>query len=220
MKRVGSLIFSLMLVVSLVGFVYSANGSENNNSGNPNSLQTPYGNLTSEQVQNIIQERNRFRIHANGTSALPSGCVNSGSTTQCELQNGKTLTIQAGNSGNTIYQVKGFNMSTSVELYKGEDGVVYGKFGNITRAVNYLPDEIQERVQERLRVHVNSTEIELDEDGIYQVQAQKRARLFGIIPVQETTRLQVDSETGEVLRQYNSWWSFLASDEESEEMGE
>ena len=123
------------------------------------------------------------------------------------------MTIRAGNSGNTIIQVKGVDMSTKVALYK-EGEKVYGEFkGNKTREVKILPDQVRERIRERLRqATCECDDIKLDEDGIYQVQAQKRARLFLMIPVKEKVKLQLNSETGEIIRTRTSWWGFLARD--------
>jgi len=36
---------------------------------------------------------------------------------------------------------------------------------------------------------------------------------LGFIPVRERVRFEMNSETGEVIRQRNSWWGFLAKDE-------
>ena len=123
------------------------------------------------------------------------------------------MTIRAGNSGNTIIQVKGVDMSTKVELYKNEDGTLFGKFKGIEKEIKILPDQVRERIRERLRqATCECDDIKLDEDGIYQVQAQKRARLFLMIPVKEKVKLQLNSETGEIIRTRTSWWGFLARD--------
>ena len=54
--------------------------------------------------------------------------------------------------------------------------------------------------------------ITLTEDGYYQVQAKKKARLFWIVPVKEKVHTQIDAETGEVIKTRYSWWGFLARD--------
>ena len=54
------------------------------------------------------------------------------------------------------------------------------------------------------------------EEGIYQIQAEKRARLFGFISARARINAEIDSETGEVLRVRRPWWNFLAADEENE----
>ena len=122
------------------------------------------------------------------------------------------MTIRAGKSGNTIVQVKGIDMSTKVGLYQSE-GEVYGVFkNNNTKKIKIMPDEIQTRLTERIG-GLEEHEIELDEDGAYQVQAKKRARLFGLFPVKKRVRFEMNSETGEIIRERTSWWGFLAKDE-------
>jgi len=59
-------------------------------------------------------------------------------------------------------------------------------------------------------------QIELDEDGNYQVQTKKQAKLLGMIRVKEKVRAEFDAETGETIRIKNSWWGFLAKDAEPE----
>jgi len=167
--------------------------------------------LTQVQIKQAVQTRNRLRIH--NQTECPNNCTCVGSTVKCELGNReRIMTVYAGKSGNTIVQVKGINMSTNVTLYKSE-GKVYGVFrNNQTREVNLLPDDIGTKIKRKLQ---NQT-IELDEDGIYQVQGRKRARLFLLFPVRERVRMEIDSETGEEIKVRNPWWGFLAKDSEEE----
>lgn len=170
--------------------------------------------LTQTQIKDIIQERKRIRVQE---GECPENCTCIGSVMRCSLENGgREMTVTAGQSGNIIMQVKGVNMSTNVTLYKSENKV-YGTFkNNETRTINFLPDQVQERIKERIRARLENQTIELDEDGVYQIQAQKRARLFFIFPVREKVMAQINSETGEVIRVRNPWWGFLAKDEVEE----
>ena len=88
---------------------------------------------------------------------------------------------------------------------------------NQTRKIRVLPDEVMEKIRERIKARFENHSIELDEDGIYQIQARKNARLFGLIRVREKVRIEIDSETGELIKIRNSWWGFLARDIEDEE---
>jgi len=171
--------------------------------------------LNKTQIQKIKQIRNRLRINQ---TECPNNCSCVGSTIKCELEGGgRNMTIRAGNSGNVIVQVKGVNMSTNVTLYKSE-GKVFGMFrNNQTREVNLLPDHVQEKIRERIRARLENQTIELDEDGIYQIQGRKKARLFFLFPVRERVRMEIDSETGEEIRVRNPWWGFLARDSDEEE---
>ncbi len=130
------------------------------------------------------------------------------------------MTVRAGKSGNVIFQVKGINASTKVTLYKLNQ-TLYGVFrNNKTRKINFLPDQVKEKIRERIRARLENQTIELDEDGIYQVQGKKKARLFFIFPVRERVRMQIDSETGQIIRIRNPWWGFLARDIEEDETEE
>jgi len=216
MKKELVMIFILMFAISFA-FAAQENAQSKNNSQSQSINQYQKGNLTQAQIGEIIQNKNRLRIQAQNQEC-PSNCSCDGSTIKCQVQtqNGtqKQMTIQAGNSGNTIVQVKNANMSTQVQLYKSDDGKVYAQFQNNETKEIILPDEIKTRIEARLRerVKLQNENMTLNEDGEYQIRAEKRARLLWIIPVQERVNAQVDAETGEILRQRNSWWGFLARD--------
>ena len=190
------------------------------NSNNENAITTQ--NAEEQGTQNRgetsqiqVREQNRLRI---GEGECAEGCTCTGSSTKCQLQNGREMTIRAGKSGNTIIQIKGEEMETKVQLYK-EEGKLYGFFKNDkTREIKMMPDQVREKIQERLQLQKCLCEIDLDEDGNYQTQAQKRARFLGIIPVREKVKIQVNSETGEITRIRNSWWGFLAKDIKEEQI--
>ena len=167
-------------------------------------------------VKKIIQARNKIRANAQA-GECPDNCTCTGSVMKCELENGgRQMTITAGKSGNIIVQVKGVNMSTNVTLYKSE-GKVYGVFkNNQTRIIKIMPDEVKEKIRAKIKAKLQDEEIELDEDGVYQVQAKKKARLFFILPVREKVKAQIHSETGEIIKIRNPWWGFLARDVEEE----
>jgi len=222
MKKVVTFI---VLVLFLMSFVFAQSitsyATENEEGkdaqGNQISEQNQARILTQAQIQKIRQIRNRIRVQAQ-EGECPENCTCTGSTTKCQLRNGtREMTVMAGESGNIIMQVKGVDASTKVALYKAEDEKLYGVFkNNETRTINFLPDEIKEKIRERIKARLENQTIELDEDGVYQVQTRKRARLFFIIPVRATVRAEVNSETGEIIRVRNPWWGFLARDEVEE----
>jgi hypothetical protein len=75
-----------------------------------------------------------------------------------------------------------------------------------------MPDKIQEKIQEKLKIRNISYEAELDEEGNYQIQTRKKVKLLGFIPLKEKVEMRINSETGETTRIKNSWWNFLAKD--------
>ena len=159
------------------------------------------------RTQEIKQNQNRIRV-LNGT--CPDNCTCAGSTVKCWLNGQRTMTVYAGNSGNVIVQVKGVNGSTNVTLYKSE-GKLYGEFNNETKRI-HDPEQIKEKVREKVKARLEEYNITLNEDGYYQVQTKKKARLFFLFPVREKVKAEVDAETGEVIKVRNPWWGFLARD--------
>ena len=197
---------------------------ENNNSENEEELEiegssdgeieTEFENERGQKIK--IKEKSRFRLNANET---PENCEMHGSVLRCQLQNGtREMNIFAGKSGNMIFQSKGINMSTKTELFQNEGKLYTMLKDNSTRALNYLPDQIRERIREQLKVRLDneSFEIELDDEGIYRTEIKKEARLFGFIKVQEKVKAHVNPETGEFVNINNPWWGFLANDVEEE----
>jgi len=170
-----------------------------------------------QQIRNRIQEKNKLRVN-NKTEECPENCSCMGSVTKCYFEGKREMTILAGKSGNTILQIKEMNISTNVELYKdGED--IYGQFreGQVKK-VNLMPQQIKQKLQEKIssKFLEENMQIELDENGNYQVQIKKQAKLLGIIKVKEKIRAEFDAETGETIKTKNSWWGFLAKNVESE----
>ncbi|MEJ2268089.1 MAG: hypothetical protein P8X70_03365, partial [Nanoarchaeota archaeon] len=153
MKRVATLIILCLFLISFIsgaGITASAIDSNNsNNQQNKNNQVTNQNNQqNTEMVKKIIQEKNRLRLQE---QECPENCTCTDSVTKCQIENQREMTIRAGNSGNMIFQTKGINSSVKVELYKSENKI-YGKVkGNQTKEIKYLPDQIQEKVKEKIR---------------------------------------------------------------------
>lgn len=159
-----------------------------------------------------INEKNRIKINANN-SECPNNCSCSGSATKCWINGNREMTITAGNSGNIIIQTKEINASTKVTLYKAEDGRLYRVTkNNETKEVKVLPEQVKEKIKEKNQAIIENEKIELDDNGIYQVETQKKVKFFALFPTKEKVKWEVDSETGEIIKTKTVWWGFLAKD--------
>jgi hypothetical protein len=193
------------------------NGIQNQEENQITDSNQNRGVLSQSQIGAIIRERNRLRIHAN-SSECPNNCTCQGSTTRCQLNGNREMEIEAGESGNTIIQVKGIRAQTQIQLYKS-DGKLYGVFNDNETKRILSPEQIQERIRERLMIENCTCEnMQLNENGEYEFQTQKRARLFALFPVNERLRLQINAENGEIIRTRAPWWGFLASDIKEEQL--
>lgn len=180
---------------------------------------------TCTAVENCTEEQDMPKVSKNclekeklgGKKKLtdcPEECTCSGSTMKCTLASGREMTVIAGKSGNTIVQVKGVNGSTSVTLYKSEDGKLYGVFkGNVTKIIKMLPDQVKDKIREKLSKQLENEDITLSEDGTYEYQGKEKAKLFAFIPVKMMIRAELNPETGEVIKFKKAWWSFLAKED-------
>jgi len=178
-----------------------------------------WSKLTEHQIKEINTHKNAITAVKNVQEECPESCTCAGSTMKCILANGREMTIFAGNSGNVMVQVKGGNMTTNVTLYKFE-GKLYGHFkNNETKEVKMLPDQVKERIREKVERQLENENISLDDNGTYQYQGDKKARLFFVFPVKIMVRAEVDPTTGEIISlKAGKWWSFLAKDENSEQI--
>ncbi len=164
-------------------------------------------------LQRIKQSKNRLRLNQ---SEIPENCTRTGSVIRCNITGGRVMAIMAGQSGNTIVQVRGVNMTTRSELYH-HNGEVYGIFkDNETRAIEYFPDQLREIIRERTQARLNNTNITLNENGEYEYQAEKESRFLGLFKVKEKVKWFINSETGEIIRESGPWWGFLAKDIEED----
>lgn len=175
-----------------------------------------WSKLTAEQIQEIIAERHRIKFEERTGTSCPDQCVCTGSSIKCTLANGRNMTIIAGKSGNIIIQIKGENMTTNVTLYK-VDGKLYGVFkNNETKEIKMLPDQVRERIKEKIKAKLQNENVTLDENGNYSYKAVKQARLFFIIPVRVAVDAKIDPTTGDITSLKTRWWSFLARDVEEQ----
>ena len=76
-----------------------------------------------------------------------------------------------------------------------------------------MPDMVREKVRERLAKELSEEEIELQEDGTYRYRAKKQVKIFGLFKARARVEAEINSETGELERVRNRWWTFLASDD-------
>jgi len=185
-------------------------GSGNNSGNNENEIGV--GVSHAAKIQAAIQTKNQLKFN---DSEIPENCTKTGSVIRCELKQGKTMVVMAGNSGNTIIKIDGENISTKAQLYH-HNGEIYGVFGNKTKLIEYLPEQLKEKIRERTRARLNNTNITLNENGNYEYAAKKQARFLGLFKVKEKVKWYIDAETGEILKEKVPWWGFLARDVEEE----
>lgn len=129
-----------------------------------------------------------------------------GTTGQTGGGSGKKLVIEDTGVGKKI-KVKGVESKASEDV-----GIKAGKLYAGEKEIKIMPDTASEKAIERLG-DLGWT-IELKDTGKYHVRAEKKARLFFIIPVTEDVKLEIDGQTGEVISESGSWWGFLAKDVE------
>ena len=219
MKNV--MLVSCLMISLLTGLVFAANVDAGLGvqikAGENASMQVQsnaQGEISEYQAKVVVREQNQLKVHATAGNC-PSDCECDGSTTKCNLGEGREMTIRAGNSNNTIIQMKRVNASTNVSLYKTE-GKYYGTFGNTTKQINYLPDEVGERLRQRLNLSEGNCTMNLDENGTYQVQTQQQVKILGLFKAQQQIKANVNAFNGEISDISKPWWSFLITSTDEE----
>jgi eight-cysteine-cluster-containing protein len=170
--------------------------------------------LNADEIKNLTKERNRLRPE--NKIECPLNCTCGGSTVKCGLKANREMTVYAGRSGNIIIQIKGENMSTNVTLYKSEEGKIYFITDNRTKEVKMLPDQVRERMRERLQEYFQNENMTLNENGTYNYVGDKEAKLFFLFPIKVRIMAEIDAETGNVSNVKTPWWAFLSKDKEQE----
>ena len=98
----------------------------------------------------------------------------------------------------------------TVELIKNNSGL-FGEFRGRIKRIMYTPDQVKDRVLKRLKMNnCEDCQIELKEDGSYEMNINRTYRILGIIPTRITEVAEVNSETGEITQVKRPWWKFLA----------
>ena len=117
-----------------------------------------------------------------------------------------------------MIEVKGTGIKSELEIIErfDEDGVQLR--ANLSSGeeqnINVLPDEASQIVLEILRI--NNFSIELREVGegddvkaVYLAEGNKSGKLLGLFDVNLAVEVQIDSETGDIIRYSEPWWAFL-----------
>jgi len=117
-------------------------------------------------------------------------------------------------------QAKGL-MNLSIEKNESDVNLVANLSNGRRALIKVMPETASETALARLRMKVcaeqNNCTIELKEVGsgekvraIYEVNAEKQAKLLGIFATKMKVKAQVDAENGQVIQSKKPWWAFLA----------
>tara|TARA_Y100000310_G_C20611122_1_gene778062 strand:- start:408 stop:1508 length:1101 start_codon:yes stop_codon:yes gene_type:complete len=113
----------------------------------------------------------------------------------------------------------------------GEEGEVKVYLSNGRKAnLKIMPNVASNVALARLRLRncneENNCSIELKEVGkgegnktraAYEIQIQRHHKLLGIFRIKAMNRVQIDAETGEIIKVKKPWWAFLATEEDEVE---
>lgn len=155
-------------------------------------------------------EEGKIKLGVIPKADCPTDCLCDGITTKCFFENGREMTILAGESGNIIIQSKTAEMRTSVELYKNGSKVI-GNFEDGEKEIRIFPDDVKNLVEEKVKAIMEEQKMTLKEDGKYYFSAKKKAKFLFILNVNERIKAEIDSNTG-VIKIKNSIFNFLSND--------
>ncbi len=143
------------------------------------------------------------------------------------MEGGEQLKVQEQTKEMTQLQsgemVAHTNMQLNQEQQDGKTKLSVQLSNGKNAEVKVMPDAASEQAMQQLKLNVcseeNACQIELKEVGkgeqtkaVYEVQAQKQAKVLGLFKAQMKVQAQIDAETGEMIKTKKSWWAFLASE--------
>jgi hypothetical protein len=189
------------------------------------------GNRTIEMIKERIHNRTNMTFipwQKRNESECMEGCICRGAVVSCMTENGRTINITAGSSGNYVYiysysSGNGANVSTNISIETYQNGNVV-KVKTITSngsevEIKIMPDEAQERCLEKVKVRScnseNNCNLTLKEEKNrikYQMQLKRHAKLFGLFSKKMEIRAEIDAENGEVTMVAKPWWAFMATE--------
>ncbi len=178
-------------------------------------------NINKTETKEEIRERQRVHFEEKTGVECPNDCICTGVVMKCVLEDGTREMKVYASSGNLIVQIKDTNISTTVTLYKDENGTLYIHENGKDKEIKVLPDQAKEKVKERLKQNEcdDCENIKLNEDAMYEFNVGKKSRLFWIFPVSEKKHVEISAENGEITKFRNPWWGFLAKDSKEELLG-
>jgi len=173
--------------------------------GEQEQIQEQLGNQTQEQTGEQIQEQEQTQ-NKNGEQNQSQQKEMVKEQVKVMKKDGNCTQFQAGNvTANTEMNMVQEENKIKVQLSNGKNA-----------EVKIMPDVASETAMERLRIKVCSEEnnctIELKETGqgeqvqaMYEVKAEKKAKLFGFLDTKMQVKAQVSAENGEVIREERPW---------------
>ena len=209
----------LALGIFLMSFVFATNGGQaQDTTGQHNDEIIANGGQgeilepqqTQERMENTIQARKQIR---DGRYQVE----------------GKQIRIEQ--RINNKVRLRSQNISADTDLEFEEETTnsqtkLKAKLSNGRNAeIKIMPDTASVTALQRLRLRVcsldNNCTIELKEVGegnrtrvVYELKAEKRAKVFGLFRARMQVQSQIDAETGEVIQARRPWWAFLTTEDE------
>jgi hypothetical protein len=177
---------------------------DNQNRGRNNIERVLDSNGRLEQVREKLQEKEQLRVEKIG------------------------MNITRDN-GELIIDQNRQRVRTKLDVSLDENGtVIRTRLSNGRNAeIKLMPSTASQVALERLRLKVCTEErnctIELKEVGngdkedrvVYEASLDKEFKVFGLIKSKRRVMVQVDAETGEIVKTQKPWWSFLATEEKN-----
>jgi len=146
-----------------------------------------------------------------------------------QVSGGKMINVQQQADNRTVIRTGAISVDCPPYLEMTQEQVqnetkFYAKLSNGRNAeIKIMPDTASQTALQKLNLRNCSDDcsIELKEvnlgnqvRAVYEVQAQRNSKVFGIFSARMQVQAQVDAETGEIIQVNEPWWSFLAVEPE------
>jgi Spy/CpxP family protein refolding chaperone len=215
MKKLVSVLFLAMIILSMFSFSVIADDEENNSLGDVDEVEDDGG----ERLEEVRERRQEFREDIREAR--------------------KDFREDFSEARQEFREDVRDLIKERVRAYLKENGNITERDGEFRfklrngteQRIKIMPEVASAIALERLRLkncnENNSCSIELKEVGSnqtkaelrYEMKVEKRARILGFLRARMDIETEVDAETGEVLEVRRPWWAFIAvEDDEQEEV--
>lgn len=206
----------LLLAISLLTISFVLAASSVDSGSDATQVGQGTGDGTQSNVETETQNQGEETNLQNQVKVQSGNYVNSNGE-QMQIQNNGEFKLQVGN----VEAKSSLEMTQEQEQNRTKLKTTLSNGKNVE--IKVMPDTASERAIERLRlvncVAEEGCTIELKEVGtgeevkaVYEVKAEKNAKVLALFQTKMQVQAQIDAETGEVVQAKKPWWAFLASE--------
>lgn len=201
-KKMKKTIFTFLFILLATSLILAGNKSQNEQQILGQEIEIRISEGLQERIQEKLQNSTFF-----------------GKEIKIKSENGKEIEIEFEG----IKAKSKINLSSEYDEFENTTAIRAELSNGKNYSIKVMPDEASQKAIEKLQLKVCNPEegcqIELKEVGeknqakaTYEIKAKKEGKFLGLFKTKIDVEVQVDAETGEVIKTKKAWWAFLTSE--------